>query len=337
MHYSLGCAFNLEDIIYNFPFSKLEINCKQCQEAIGNNHRQILVKRIFKESVKIIIQDVIDRNVTFWLPLVGAKKCNIHMKRVTGKSFQKLRQTGKWEDVDFLASNFSGYEIGFFMLGKRTPRTKTIYVSKELRKQITNNTNLGKQYGDGVIDTKISDYYQQVQELFPTVPIKDIKRILNYTWKFVYLHNSYGGDLIITDSKFWCYFGKLRKNSVQHFHYYIKKLITKIRVHYKRKGKPFTGYYYFALSDSQYESYIAQINKKGRPKKKFQIGPIMLYEILDECRLNEFNYKYICRTPYICPIKLKYYNSNLYAPVELIEKREPLKFKDILTSENDYI
>lgn len=160
VRYSLGCAFTTTNLFDNFPYSKLQISCEQCKEAIGDNHRQILAKKIFKASLKLVIQDIIERNVTFWFPLTGNKKCNMHMKRVTGKNFQRLRRAGKWKDIDIVNSNFSGYEIGFYMLGNRTPRVKTVYVDRQSRDLISKYTNEGKQYGDGLIDTEISDYYQ---------------------------------------------------------------------------------------------------------------------------------------------------------------------------------
>ena len=45
------------------------------------------------------------------------------------------------------------------MLGKRTPRVKTVYVNKQTKEAISRYTNMGKQYGDSSRDTKISDYY----------------------------------------------------------------------------------------------------------------------------------------------------------------------------------
>ena len=61
-----------------------------------------------------------------------------------------------------------------------------------------------------------------------------------------------------------------------------------------------------------------------------------MYEILDECRLNEHSKKYIFRTSFISPIKLKYFVAKLEANAELIEIRSPLKFKDILVNDNEY-
>jgi hypothetical protein len=70
------------------------------------------------------------------------------------------------------------------------------------------------------------------------------------------LLNSYGGDLIIKDNDFWSYIGTLTNNSVKYFHYYKNKLTIRMRVLHKRKNIPWDGYYYFALSDDQYQNYL---------------------------------------------------------------------------------
>lgn len=116
---------------------------------------------------------------------------------------------------------------------------------------------------------RISDYYEALYELYPEVPKKDIERILNYGWKSLYLHNVYGGDTLILDKDIWCYIGRLTKDSVKHFHYYIKKLTVKLRVLYKRKKIPYTGYYYFALSDSQYDFFYPNTTKEVENAKHF--------------------------------------------------------------------
>jgi hypothetical protein len=96
----------------------------------------------------------------------------------------------------------------------------------------------------------VNDYYEEMYKLFPQISKKDIQRILNYGFKSLYLHNSYGGDTLITDSNFWCYIGTLRNDSLKHFKYYINKLSVKLRILYKRKKIQWNGYYYFALTDT---------------------------------------------------------------------------------------
>lgn len=333
MNYALGCAFTLDEVFENFQYKKLKITCKQCKEAIGDNHRQILVKRVFRAAFKLVIDDVIERNVTFWLPLTSTVKCNIRMNRITNERFQKLRQKGKWEDIDIVASNFTGYEIGFFMLGSRTPRVKTIYTDNPTKALINKYTNQGKQYGDGKIDTKSSDYFPCIQKLFPLVPLQDLKQIVNFGWRSLYLHNSYGGDVLIKNKSMWCYIGNLKTNSIEHFTYYIDKLIKRIRILHHRRKIPWKGYYYFALTDKQYEDYIKQ---KNLSKEKILFKDIMLYEILDECSLRNTNNKYIFRTSDLEYTKIKYKVKELELNAELIEIREPLRFKDILITDNEY-
>ena len=146
MNYSTGAAFNLGEMFLNFPTDKLKISCEECKSINGNMHKDILAKQIFRECYKEVLQDIIDNNVTFELP-TGSKKSYINMRRVVGEDFKRARRHGKWEDIDFLSSLFSGYELALTMLGNnKIPRSKTIYVSKSLKDQITINTNNGKQY-----------------------------------------------------------------------------------------------------------------------------------------------------------------------------------------------
>lgn len=183
----------------------------------------------------------------------------------------------------------------------------------------------------------ISDYYEQVHEKFPELDIQDIKKILNFGWKSLYLHNSYGGDTIVKDNNFWCYIGKLTNDSFKHFDYYAQKLALKIRILYKRNKIPWDGNYYFALTDSQYEDYLSQQSKRGRKRKYYTFKKVFLYKILDECSLKNCYSKYIFKLPLGVDLGYKYYKPELKtSDSELIITREPLKFKDILVSNNNF-
>jgi hypothetical protein len=89
--------------------------------------------------------------------------------------------------------------------------------------------------------------------MYPDVPMHDIKKILQFGWKSLYLHNSYGGDVIIRDENVFIYFGNLMKDSIKWFTYYKRKLATKIKVLFLRRNKniPWDGYYYFAINKKE--------------------------------------------------------------------------------------
>lgn len=183
----------------------------------------------------------------------------------------------------------------------------------------------------------IQDYYDQICEEYPTIPKSDIKRILQYGFKSLYLHNSYGGDVLINRKGFWFYCGQLMNNSVRWFEYYKRKMRIKLRVMYKRKQIPWNGYYYFALSEKQYNEYLGQKNKRGRPKKKFTFSRTVLYKIYDECNISESSKVAIFKIPMPLDLGFTTYKEELTTDkAELVLVREPLKLEDILLSVYDY-
>jgi hypothetical protein len=104
-----GHAFNLDELLLNLDRKKIKFNCKKCKEIIGYNDRDVLIKRIFMDGLNIILNDIINNNITFELPTGSARKTYLRMKKYDGKEFTRLRKLGKFTNVDFLASNFSGY------------------------------------------------------------------------------------------------------------------------------------------------------------------------------------------------------------------------------------
>lgn len=145
MNYAVGCAFNLDDAFINFNTKKLNLTGKDCINENCGPNKTAFVKKVFRESIKMIINDIIENNVTFELP-TGAKKSDIHMVKIEGDKFKEARQRGKFKDVDFLQSWFSGNQIMFNIYSKGRTRQKPIYLNKELKDKITQYTNKGKQY-----------------------------------------------------------------------------------------------------------------------------------------------------------------------------------------------
>ena len=183
----------------------------------------------------------------------------------------------------------------------------------------------------------IDDYVERLQEKYPLVSEKDIRRIIKFGWRSIYLANIYGGDVCLKNRKMWMYIGFLRKDSLEHFKYYVRKLALKLRILYKRKKIKWDGYYYFTLRNDQYENYLSQINKRGRPKKYFNFGTVMLYKIRGECELKNSSNKYVFRVPYNIDVGYTLLKRDFVTDkAELIEIREPMKFEDILTTNNKY-
>ena len=114
-------------------------------------------------------------------------------------------------------------------------------------------------------------------------------------------------------------------------------MIIKLRINHRRLEIPWDGYYYFGLHKTQYDEYLNQKNKRGRPKKHFKYGNIVLYKYFDECNLRNSGAVAIFRISLHSDFGLSLYKPNFTTDeAELILVREPLTFKDILASNYKY-
>ena len=160
---------------------------------------------------------------------------------------------------------------------------------------------------------------------------------MQYGLKSFLLHNNYGGDVLLQNPSMWLYCGKLMNNSMEYYDYYKRKMITKIRINHKRFNIDWDGYYYFGLYCGQYDQYEQQKNKRGRPKKHFQFGNVVLYKYFDECNLRNSGAVAIFRIPLGSDFGFSIYKQDFKTDkAELVLLRKPLTFKDVLTSNYEY-
>lgn len=145
MNYAVGYAVCLKDLYKTFNFKKLKIPSKICEKIIGSRHKEILAEQVMKSCIKLVLDDVIENNTTFHLP-TRKRNAEIKMRRVSDESFAKARRNGKWLDVDFLASNFTGYQMVFRFAQQQIMIEKPIYLDPQNKNRITEHTNNGKQY-----------------------------------------------------------------------------------------------------------------------------------------------------------------------------------------------
>lgn len=145
MNFAVGYALKLKDLFKTFNFKKLKLDAKTCEKIIGSRHKETLAEQVMKSCIKLVLDDIIDNNTTFHLP-TNKRKAELKMKRVTEDQFASARRNGKWRDVDFLASNFSGYQPVFRFLYQGIIVEKNVYLDPRNRDKIIEHTNNGKQY-----------------------------------------------------------------------------------------------------------------------------------------------------------------------------------------------
>lgn len=146
-NYAMGHAFSCHDLFMNFPVEKLKMTTEQCKDIYSDGSKRDLAASIFMKSVQMVVDDIIDNNTYFKLPGIGKTQSYIYMNRVSGKQFKKAFKNGKWNEIDFIMSNFSGYQLIMELQNTdKITRQKPIYLSAKDKRKIIDNTNKGKQY-----------------------------------------------------------------------------------------------------------------------------------------------------------------------------------------------
>lgn len=145
-NYAMGHAFSLHDTFMNFPVEKLKMTTEQCKETYSDGSKRDLAASIFARSVQMVVDDIIDNNVHFKLPGMGRTQAYLYMKRTEGKKFKKAFKNGKWNDVDFIMSNFSGYQLTLEMQSEKDSLGRNLSIFPKDKQRIIDNTNMGKQY-----------------------------------------------------------------------------------------------------------------------------------------------------------------------------------------------
>ncbi len=145
--FALGWACNLNNLFVRFPYEKYKSLMTKWRTK---SDRKKIIKQVFREGLHLVIEDIIENNVTFNIQGIGYQGGEIHMEAVTGSEFERLKSKGKFAGVDFLESFFTGYQMYLYVHGKRDNflhrRKFPIYVGSFYKDKLTKHTNEGKQY-----------------------------------------------------------------------------------------------------------------------------------------------------------------------------------------------
>ena len=131
-------ALTAKDLYTKFPYKRLKTNIKQLPN--GSSQSQLL-SQVFRYFFYLVIKDIIENKTTFRFP--RSYRAFLEMLSVSGDEFVKARQNGKFQDVDFLTSDFTGYNLGLRYNTRYGKWTKALHVSEKYKDRITELTNQG--------------------------------------------------------------------------------------------------------------------------------------------------------------------------------------------------
>lgn len=145
--FAMGHTFSSREIFHNFPIDKLKMDYDIVRKIYSDGDKRSLAASIFNKGMQLIVEDIIENNVHFLLPTLGNNESYLYMKKTSGQDFKNAVRKGKWRDVDFLTSNFTGYQLALSVKSKKRPeKEKPIYLGYKHKDRITELTNEGKRY-----------------------------------------------------------------------------------------------------------------------------------------------------------------------------------------------
>lgn len=145
--FAMGHTFRARDLFHNFPIDKLKMDYDTVKRMYPDGDKRSLSASIFTKGMQLIVEDIIENNVHFLLPTLGTTESYMYMKKTSGNDFKRAFKRGKWRDIDFLTSNFTGYQLAMSVKSKKRPeKEKLIYLGYKHKDRITELTNEGKRY-----------------------------------------------------------------------------------------------------------------------------------------------------------------------------------------------
>lgn len=142
MYFATSYALKPEQL-----FTRIKLHKYLPVRITGWTRMQYLITfgRMFKYLFYLIVKDIIENNVTFKFP--PGTSTYLEMTPIHGEDFVRARQNGAFDDVDYLVSNFTGYQLYLRYNTRYGHWRKQLYVSKPWKDKITKYTNEGKHYG----------------------------------------------------------------------------------------------------------------------------------------------------------------------------------------------
>lgn len=137
---NLSYCFFTADMYQDFNNKKWNIG-----NNISNTPKELCCQ-VFAYLLFLIICDIIENNITFELPLLRDRHAYIYVKCFQDEEFEKVFRRGAFEGIDYIKSEFKGYNLFFQWQKGMKIKEKPIYITKNLKDWFYSNINSGKQY-----------------------------------------------------------------------------------------------------------------------------------------------------------------------------------------------
>ena len=222
----------------------------------------------FKYCLGLVLNKVIDEKVRFKIPVKS--EAYIDFEIVTGDKFLQQRQNGRFSEIDFVESDFTGYFLNYFFKAKAYQKQMPIYIGGELKKKFLEGINSGTKYYT-IKDFTLDDILDEVHLKFSEIPKGELKNILLHGFRRMHSAIKFGCAITITSLRHincYAYIGQLTLTPEKQIKEYSIRRDRKLRKIEGWRKPPFDGYYYIGLNPTGFEQWLED-NKTSKRIVRF--------------------------------------------------------------------
>ena len=144
--YALGHAINGRQLFRSLAAKRIKTPNKEIKKLVKSQHKEYLASKIFTDAVQMVMDDIIDNSVTFEISLNKKQLGQLYIKEVSGEDFLNEYKNGRHKYIDYLDTNFTGYNPVFKYSKAGYTVEKPIYLDKKRQQRIAERANSGKSY-----------------------------------------------------------------------------------------------------------------------------------------------------------------------------------------------
>jgi hypothetical protein len=120
---------------------------------------------------------------------------------VIGDLFTDQRQMGRFREIDFIESDFTGYALRYYYKTKAYQKAYPIYFGGELKQKFLGGINSGVKYYS-IKDVTIKDFLPQIQEKFSELSKIEVKKLIAHGFRRMHSAIKYGCAISVQVKKY---------------------------------------------------------------------------------------------------------------------------------------
>lgn len=255
-------GLSASELYTNTPKKVIDIKWRNLRDEYGwcKNYADTVAEP-FKYCLSLILNTIIDEKVRFKIPY---QEAYIDFEITTGDKFLQQRQNGRFQDIDFVESDFTGYFINYYFKTKAYQKAIPIYIGGSLKKKFLDGINSGVKYYT-TKDLIVDDFIDKIQNKFPLYTKAEVKRIVIHGFRRMHSAIKFGCAISIVSRRYdvVAYIGKLTLTPEKNIKEYSVRRDRKFRKIYQWNKTAHDGYYYIGLNEPTLIKWSV-INKKAR-------------------------------------------------------------------------